>query len=62
MADIIIAVILIAAVGSAIAYIKKAKKNGAKCIGCPSGGSCGKCQSEDAGCGNEGSSCHCHTK
>lgn len=40
MADFIVIVILIAIVGSAIAYIVKEKKRGVKCIGCKSGDSC----------------------
>ena len=40
MADFIVAVILIAMIGGAVAYIIKAKKSGVKCIGCPAGGSC----------------------
>ena len=40
MADLIVAVILIAMIGGAVAYIIKAKKSGVKCIGCPAGGSC----------------------
>ena len=35
MADFIVAVILIAMIGGAVAYIIKAKKSGVKCIGCP---------------------------
>lgn len=46
----ILAVILIAAVGT----IYRAKKNGKKCIGCPDGGSCGSCSSDCSCCG----SCH----
>ena len=41
MENIIVIVILVAIVGSAVAYLIKAKKSGAKCIGCPAGGSCG---------------------
>lgn len=40
MADIIVSIILVFMVGSAAAYIIKAKKSGIKCIGCPAGGSC----------------------
>ena len=55
MTDIIIAIVLLAIVGGAIAYIIKAKKSGAKCIGCPSGGSCsgscvGNCSGDEASC------------
>lgn len=43
---VIIAVIMII-VGLAVFYIRKAKKSGRKCIGCPDGGSC----SGNCGCG-----------
>ena len=41
MTDVIIVIIIIAIIGSAIAYIRKEKKRGVKCVGCPSGGTCG---------------------
>lgn len=45
MADLIVAGILLIIIGAAIAYLIKAKKSGAKCIGCPAGGKCcGKCK------------------
>lgn len=50
MANFIIGAIVVLIVGSAIAYIIKAKKSGAKCIGCPSGGCCS---------GNETCACDC---
>ena len=40
MANFIVTGILILAVWMAVAYIIRAKKNGTKCIGCPSGGTC----------------------
>lgn len=40
MIDIIVGLIVALAVGSAILYIRKQKKNGAKCMGCPSCGTC----------------------
>ena len=40
MQDIIVLVILLVIVGGAIRYIYKAKKNGARCIGCSAGGCC----------------------
>lgn len=47
MVDFIIAVIALSIVGGAAFYIYRAKKNGAKCIGCPDsktcGGNCGSC-------------------
>lgn len=42
MTDFVIAIILILIVGGAVTYIYKAKKSGAKCIGCPSAKECGK--------------------
>ena len=40
MADIIALIVIAAIVAAAVAYMVKAKKSGAKCIGCPAGGSC----------------------
>ena len=40
MADFIVILIIAAAVFVAVAYIVKAKKSGAKCIGCSSAGTC----------------------
>ncbi len=42
MADIIVGGILLAVVVSAVMFIRKEKKRGVKCIGCPDGGSCGR--------------------
>lgn len=42
MDDIIVAIILTAILGGAIVYIVRAKKKGAKCIGCPHSKTCGK--------------------
>ncbi len=51
LVDVIVTIILIAIIGGALAYIIKAKKNGQKCIGCPSskqcGGSCNCKKQED---------------
>lgn len=45
MADFLIVVILLVIVGGAVAYIVKQKKQGAKCIGCPSAAACShKCE------------------
>lgn len=59
-ADWIIIGILAVIVGAAVFYIIKAKKSGAKCIGCPAGGNCpGKHKgSYDCGCGC-GCGCGC---
>lgn len=70
MENAIIIVVLVAILGGAIVYIVRAKKNGVKCIGCPSGGSCGAnkegiscsgCSGGDCGCGCGGES-ECHEK
>ena len=50
MADIIVVAILLLVVGSAIYYIRKEKKRGAVCIGCPHAGTCAKKQ--QGGCGS----------
>ena len=39
--DIIITIILLLILGGATAYIIRAKKSGAKCIGCPYAKECG---------------------
>jgi len=47
MVNILIIAIIVAILGGAACYIHKAKKNGAKCIGCPHaktcGSNCGSC-------------------
>ena len=54
MTDIILVVIIVAIIGAAIAYIRKEKKRGVRCVGCPDGGTCGgKC----SGCGG---TCGCN--
>ena len=42
MENILIIAVVLAIVGLAVGYVIRAKKRGAKCIGCPSGASCGK--------------------
>lgn len=42
LANIIIIVLLVLIVGSAVLYIRKEKKKGVHCIGCPSAGSCSR--------------------
>ena len=42
MENILIIAVVLAIVGLAVGYVIRAKKKGAKCIGCPSGGTCGK--------------------
>ena len=43
MTDIIVVAVLAVIVGFAARYVYRAKKSGAKCIGCPAGGSCCTC-------------------
>ena len=47
MVDVLIIALILAILGGAALYIYRAKKNGAKCIGCPRaktcGGHCGSC-------------------
>ncbi len=50
MTDIIVALILLIVIGTAAAYIVKAKKNGTKCIGCPHAKSCPSCNDKNTGC------------
>lgn len=49
--DIIIVVILALILGAALLYIRKEKKRGVKCIGCPDAEVCAKRQSGEA-CGS----------
>lgn len=63
--NIIVIAILVVLIGGAVWYIIKAKKSGARCIGCSAGGNC-SCGSKESsgcgcGCGGEGESdCNCH--
>lgn len=61
MADIIVGLIVIVAVGLAVRYIYKAKKSGVKCIGCPDAGNCAsKTVGGRSGCSScSGCSCGC---
>ena len=58
VADVIIILILLAILGGAALYIRKAKKSGVKCIGCPNGAKCGSacngtCQGCQGGCAHD---------
>lgn len=53
MTNVIVILILALVLGLAIRYIIKAKKRGAKCVGCPAGG---------CGCSGNAGSCGCHTE
>ena len=50
MVNVIIIVIVLAILGGASYYIYKAKKKGAKCVGCPHAKTCGSC---NCGCGQK---------
>ena len=64
MTDIILVLVIVAIVGGAILYIRKEKKRGVRCVGCPDGGVCG---GNCSGCGggngadaeNGGNGCSC---
>lgn len=55
MADFIVIAVLLIIVGAAVFYIRKEKKRGVKCIGCPAAAECARRQREGAcsGCGGE---------
>lgn len=57
MADLIVVIILVIILAAAIMYIVKAKKSGAKCIGCPAGGNCSGKNSGTSQC-----SCGCQSE
>lgn len=57
MADVLVMGVIAVILVLAVRYIVKAKKSGAKCIGCPDGCSCAAKENNDSGC-----SCGCHTK
>ena len=50
MTDVIIALIVLVIVGAALLYIRREKKRGAVCIGCPAGNACGKKHSGGCSC------------
>ena len=52
-ADIIVIVILVICIGAAIFYIRKEKKKGVRCIGCPSAGTCAQKNKGGCSCGTE---------
>lgn len=55
MGNWMIAGIVLILVGAACFYIRKEKKKGTNCIGCPSAGCCQK------KCDRKKASCKCHT-
>lgn len=50
MEDIILIAVIAIVVGLAFLYIRRQKKKGSKCIGCPYGSACCK-NTEKGGCG-----------
>ena len=49
MTDFILVFVIAAILTGAILYIRKEKKRGVRCVGCPSGGTCnGNCSSGNA--------------
>jgi hypothetical protein len=56
MTDFLILAVVAAIVTASILYIRKQKKSGAKCIGCPHSRSC------SGNCGSCSDSCTCHNK
>lgn len=60
MVDFIVVAILLIIIGAAVIYIRKAKKRGVKCIGCPAGAECA--HGQRGGCTGSCSGVHsCHT-
>ena len=58
MTDFIFTAILAVIIGAAARYVYKAKKSGAKCIGCSVGeGGCHCHEADSCGCG-----CGCHAE
>ena len=52
--DILILAIIVLILGGAALYIYRAKKSGAKCIGCPDAKTCGgNCSNCSCGCGQK---------
>ena len=49
--DVVLILVIAAIVGGAALYIRKAKKSGKKCIGCPDSGSCSGHCAGCCGCG-----------
>ena len=61
--DILIILVIAVIIGVAIAYIVRAKKKGAKCIGCPAGDCSSARKHEDpSGTESNGCSCGCGSK
>jgi len=59
MENVIVIAVIVLIVSLAAWYVIRAKKNGAKCIGCPSGCSCGDGKRTAAG-GTDDTCSSCH--
>lgn len=59
MQDLLVIAVLLIVVGAALLFLIKSKKNGVKCIGCPSGGNCPHKQDKASGSGGK-CDCGCH--
>lgn len=55
MTDFVVGLIVVIIIGAALLYIRKEKKRGAVCIGCPHAGTCQKHHDAEHHCG-------CHTE
>lgn len=55
MTDLIAGAVVLLLVILAVRYLRKAKKNGAACIGCSHGCNCGEKKQEESAC------CCCHS-
>ena len=49
MINFVLVLVIVIIVGVALAYIRKEKKRGVRCVGCPDGGICG---GNCSGCGS----------
>ena len=58
MVNFIVGAIIVALVAMAVAYIVKAKKQGAKCIGCSAAGACAHALAGGCACGAGAGGCH----
>jgi hypothetical protein len=58
MVNFIVGAIIVALVAMAVAYIVKAKKQGAKCIGCSAAGACAHAHAGGCACGAGAGGCH----
>lgn len=56
IANVILTAVLAVIVAAAVIYVVKAKKSGAKCIGCPHSGACSKNAEKNSSC-----ACGCST-